>query len=137
MYIVALDEGNRIWFVNVYRYPTGRWSWELPAGGCENNEPLEQAARRELEEEAGLSASTWEHIGQNSVWNGVATETSHTYLATGLTRIQANGQNEEGISRATLIPLDEVIAALKDGTLSDGQTMTSLLHALLRLGKVS
>jgi 8-oxo-dGTP pyrophosphatase MutT (NUDIX family) len=51
---VVLDPDDRILLAR-FRFPGGRTFWATPGGGIERGESAEQAIRRELEEEAGLS----------------------------------------------------------------------------------
>src|SRR5690554_1723731 len=58
--IVALDEQGRVYLVRQYRHPVGADCWEPPAGLLDvEGESLVDAARRELHEEADLTANTW------------------------------------------------------------------------------
>ena len=57
-------EEDHVYLVGQYRYPLGRYSWEIPEGGCpEAEEPL-RAAKRELREETGLEARNWRMLGE-------------------------------------------------------------------------
>lgn len=55
--IYALDENdpNRILMVHQYRYPVDMWMYELPAGLIEPGEAADEAAKREVLEETGLT----------------------------------------------------------------------------------
>src|ERR1700756_6072112 len=61
--VVALDSKGRVCLLRQYRYVARGWIWELPAGKLEPDEPPLETARRELLEEAGVSASSWESLG--------------------------------------------------------------------------
>src|SRR5262245_42552561 len=82
--IVAVDTENRVCLLRQYRHATDGYLYELPAGKLEPDEPPEATARRELEEEAAVSATTWSSLGQFFSSPGVFTEVIHLYLATGL-----------------------------------------------------
>ena len=57
-------EDDHVYLVGQYRYPLERYSWEIPEGGCpEDEEPL-RAAQRELREETGLEARNWRRLGE-------------------------------------------------------------------------
>ncbi len=59
--IVALDDRDRVLFIQQYRHPVGTFEWELPAGLLDvAGEPPWQAAARELHEEADLEAGRWD-----------------------------------------------------------------------------
>ena len=60
VFIIALDENERVCLVELERYTTGR-SLEVPAGGTDGEDPL-VAAQRELREETASprhGGSTW------------------------------------------------------------------------------
>src|SRR6201991_5040012 len=60
--IVPLDEELNMWIVGQYRFPINRYSWEIPeGGGLIGSDPLE-SAKRELQEETGLSANKWSEL---------------------------------------------------------------------------
>ena len=61
--LVLRRSGTRIEVLLLHK-PRKRDSWQLPQGGQEAGETLEQAALRELREEAGISA---EVLGESSV----------------------------------------------------------------------
>lgn len=54
------DAKDRVVLIRQYRYPIGRYVYELPAGLVEKGEPMTQAAVREMFEETGLTLSVRE-----------------------------------------------------------------------------
>lgn len=135
VFIVALDDDDRVCLVEVDRYTTGR-SVEVPAGGSDGEDPL-VAARRELLEETGLVAGSWEAIGTMNALNGVAVAPEHVFLARDLAGAgdAAGSQLEEGIERLVWLPFAEALALVSSGAITDGETVAALAYAGLRLGR--
>jgi len=98
---------------------------EIPAGrlDVEGEEPIE-AARRELAEEIGKAADTWEALAEFVSSVGVMDETVHVFHATGLRDEQAEADHNERIEivRWPLDDLDGAIAATRDA-----KTLVALL----------
>ncbi len=82
--VVPIDGDGRIVIVRQYRYPTRRYSHELPRGGLGGEAP-EAAALRELEEETDYRAASIEKLGEFVTYCGLADEICHVFLATNLT----------------------------------------------------
>src|SRR5262245_22172601 len=83
--IVAVDTEERICLLRQFRHAADGWLWELPAGKIDHREPPLHTATRELEEEAGVTASRWESLGDYVSSPGVFTEVVHLFLARDLT----------------------------------------------------
>lgn len=135
VFVVALDEDHRVCFVEVDRYTTGR-SIEVPAGGSDGEDALE-AAQRELLEETGLVARTWEHIGTMNALNGIAVAPEHVFLARDLSTAEdaTGSQDEEGIERVLWMPFAEALRRVAAGEITDGETVAALAYAGIRLGR--
>jgi 8-oxo-dGTP pyrophosphatase MutT (NUDIX family) len=133
-FIVALSDTDEVLLVTQDRYPTGTASVEVPAGSAGGEDPL-AAARRELQEETGYVAASWTPIGVLESMNGICTELQHVFLARELTYEGGDAQAEDGIVDVQWVPLDEVLARIRDGRITDGQSVSSLLLALLALGR--
>ncbi|MCB0622515.1 MAG: NUDIX hydrolase, partial [Saprospiraceae bacterium] len=57
------------------------YSWEIPEGGCPlGTDPLD-SARRELKEETGLSARSWEQLLELQISNSVTDERALIFVA--------------------------------------------------------
>ena len=126
--VVALDERQQVCLLRQYRYVAGGWLWELPAGKLEPGEPPLDTARRELTEEAGVSASHWHSLGSCLSSPGVFTERLHLFLATGLTPAQLAQERAEVIEIHWL-PFAQACAWAIDGTIADCKTALGLLRA--------
>ncbi len=133
VFVVALNEAEEVYLVGQERYPTGIFSLEIP-GGRSDNQPLLQAAKRELKEETGLEAKNWEEIGKFQTMNGVSNEISHVFLARELRETGENKQSEEGITEFKKVPFKTSLNLIKSGEITDGQTIASLMQAALKLG---
>ena len=118
-------EEDHVYLVGQYRYPLERYSWEIPEGGCpEDEEPL-RAARRELREETGLEARIWRKLGEAYLSNSVANERALWYLATDLLpgEQQPEGTEVIGVRR---VPLREAVAMARDGRITDALSILAL-----------
>lgn len=61
--VVVPRWADSVALIPAFRYPIGDISWEFPRGSREPDEPIEQAAARELSEETGLSAAGTKALG--------------------------------------------------------------------------
>ena len=134
--IIALTPDDEIYLVGQYRYLTNMFSWELPCGNSEGDDPL-IAAKRELQEETGLVANEWEQIADGQSNNGMLTELMHIFVARDLTQTNENEQLEEGITQMKKIPFSEAIAMAKNREITDALALAGILHAALYLGKLN
>jgi len=144
VFVVALTDADEIVLVTVDRHTVGS-SVEVPAGGTDGEEPL-VAARRELEEETGLTAGTWRRVGEVSALNGICRAAEVVYLATDLRAAcgdvtsddadRSGDQVAEGISAVSRVPVPEALAMIRRGQITDGETVAALMLALLELGRV-
>ena len=53
--VVLFNRDGRVWYGRRAHTP-GPWNWQFPQGGVDDGEDLEAAARRELEEETGVTS---------------------------------------------------------------------------------
>jgi ADP-ribose pyrophosphatase len=126
--VVALDTDNRVCLIRQYRHAAGGWLWELPAGKLEPGEAAQPTAQRELEEEAGLRAGSWQKIGEALTTPGFCDEVIHLFLATELVATQARPEAHELIE-VHWLPLATALEQVHDGTIRDAKTMLGLLLA--------
>ncbi|HET7398000.1 MAG TPA: NUDIX hydrolase [Intrasporangium sp.] len=137
VFVVALSDADEVVLVTVDRHTVGP-SIELPSGGTDGEDPL-AAAQRELVEETGLVARTWRHVGTMQALNGICRAPEHVFLATGLAAAADHDvatPAEEGIRQVRRLPVADVLGLVRDGSITDGETIAALLHALLALGRV-
>ncbi|MBL8861390.1 MAG: NUDIX hydrolase [Planctomycetes bacterium] len=79
--IAALDASGDLLLVRQYRHACGDWVLELPAGRVEPGEDRLEAAMRELEEETGHRAASWELLVEFFAAPGFCSELLGVYLA--------------------------------------------------------
>jgi len=101
--VVAVDAEGRVCLLRQFRHAAGGWLTELPAGKLDGGEPPLECARRELAEEAGVSARRWEKLGEFFSSPGVLTEVIHLFLARDLEPADASPEDHE-VLEATWIP---------------------------------
>jgi len=129
---VALDAEGRVCLLHQYRHAVGGRIWELPAGKLEPEESPLETIRRELVEEAGVSAATFVPLGVSVSSPGVFTERIHLYLASGLTPV-ADAREAAEVFDVHWIPLAEAIRRCLEGEIDDSKTVVGLLRAQHRL----
>lgn len=126
--VLPIDDAGRVHLVGQWRFPLGRYSWEMPEGGAELGEDALECARRELEEETGLSAATYQQILEMDLSNSLTDERAALFLATGLREGAANPEAVEVLRRRTA-PFAEVLSRVADGRIRDSLTVAAVLRA--------
>ncbi len=127
--IVPLSDDGDTWLVGQARYTLGEWSWEIPMGGCGGEDTL-AAARRELREETGLTASRWREVMRLHTSNSLTDETGLVYLAEGLTAGEPDFDETEKLEIRRL-PLAEAVRMVLDGGITDAISAAGLLRVWL------
>jgi len=129
--IVALNDGDEVALVTQWRYPLAKVSVEIPTGGSHGSDPdMLAAARRELREETGLSASTWRELGTIDNSNGVTDDVGHMFLATGL-RAGPDAQDPEEQLTASWLPFDQAVDQVLTGEITEAMSIAAILKVEL------
>lgn len=122
--ILAWD-GERLAMVRQWRHATQRVLLEIPAGTLEPDEPPAETARRELAEEAGLTASSWVEGPRFYTAPGFCDELMHLYLATDLRETAPGGDPDEQLEPSWMT-LADALTAIDDGRIVDAKTIAGV-----------
>jgi ADP-ribose pyrophosphatase len=93
--IVAIDRDGMLTLVRQRREAVRKALLELPAGTLEQGESPLDCARRELEEETGLTGGTWRERGAFYTTPGFCREQMHLFVAEGLEQGPARPEHDE------------------------------------------
>ena len=133
--VPVLADG-RVVVLRQYRFAVQRRILEFPAGTLEPNEQPQPAMERELQEEAGYSATQWNSLGVLLPCPGYSDEVIHLFLARQLTPVPVlvAGDDDEDIEVVLMQP-KELDAALSSGDEAlDGKSVTAWYRAKQLLG---
>lgn len=118
-----------ILLVRQYRYATGGYLYEVPAGRPQRpGEPWEVCARRELREETGYAAKILRRLTTVYTTPGFTDERIHLYLAEGLTAGETAHDRDEFLE-VERMPLSRALELVRDGAIVDAKTICTLLYA--------
>ena len=127
--VVALTEQQEVYLVGQYRYATETYSWEIIEGGSKSGENAIDAIRRELQEEAGLTAQRLFQLGAAfHTTNCISSETAVLYLAFGLGSTSASPDGTE-VLQVQKMPLSDAVAMVHRGEITDSLSIVGLLRA--------
>lgn len=133
--IVAIDEMDRVILLEQYRHAIGCNLVEIPAGTFESKETPLACAQRELLEETGFTAESWEMIGVTTPVAGYADEKIHLFMAMGLVEKKQDLDPDE-IAVVKKVPLQDTIRMVSDGRIHDAKTVAALFLVLSRRGAI-
>ncbi len=127
--VLPFVDDDTVWMVRQHRYIADRFTWEMPTGGVNRGEPTEDAAQRELAEEAGFRAGRLVHVSSYHTSKSCMDETAHLFLGYDLTPAAAKSDPDEQIERRAL-PFADVVSMVSSGEITDGMTIVAVLSAL-------
>jgi 8-oxo-dGDP phosphatase len=129
--VVAMDADGRIPMVYQYRHPLGRRLWELPAGLLDiAGEAPHLSAARELREEAGLQAETWQVLVDLDSTPGFSDESVRVFLATGLTDAnRPEAHDEEADLTMAWYSIAEAVQRIFSGEIVNSLAVAGILAA--------
>ncbi len=131
--LVIPQDGDRFHLVEQFRYPLGLRRWEFPQGTAPGRAELDAAelAARELREETGLTAASMTEIGLLDVAPGMSSQRGRVFLATGISEGPHEREHEEQDMRSAWFSRDEVEQMMRDGVITDAQTLAAWTLMLL------
>jgi 8-oxo-dGTP pyrophosphatase MutT (NUDIX family) len=126
--VVALTDDMHVYLVGQYRYPMNEYSWEIPEGGSEENEDALVTAQRELKEETGVVAGSWQQLGgEVHLSNCHSSERGILFLARDLVR-KASQPDHTELLEVRLEPFSTCLEMVDRGEIRDSLTIIAILR---------
>ncbi len=126
--IVPLTAQGGVLLIRQYRYALDAVIWEIPAGTLNPGESPLACARRELEEETGVTARDWTALGEITPLPGYSDEVIHLFAARALTATHQHLDADE-LLEVEEVAFDKALAMIGTHAIHDAKTITGLLLA--------
>jgi 8-oxo-dGTP pyrophosphatase MutT (NUDIX family) len=132
--IFALTTDERVVFARQYKHGVGDVVFELPAGALEPGETPAECARRELEEETGYTAASFEHVAEFIADPTSSTGRAFVFLARDAAPdgVRAFDASEE--IDVVLVPVARVIEEVRAGRVCTQSHVAAIYTVLDRVG---
>jgi ADP-ribose pyrophosphatase len=124
--VLPLLDGDRVCLIRSRRLTVDQTLIEVPAGTREPDETPLETARRELTEETGYRATSFEELVAYYPSPGVLSERIWIFVAKGLTAGQHAREANEEIENL-IVSWDEALAMIDSREIQDGKTIVALL----------
>lgn len=123
--IVPLLDDDTVLLIREYAAGVERYELALPKGSIEVDEPLLDAANREIQEEVGYAARHLEHIRTFSISPGYFSHLTHVVLARDLYEQQLDGDEPEPIE---VVPwkLSKLDTLLQEAECTEARSIAAL-----------
>jgi ADP-ribose pyrophosphatase len=126
--VLPLDQQGVVHMTEEFHYGVGRNTIEAVSGGIEPDEDPLVAARRELQEELGITAEEWIDLGVCDPFTSVVVSPTRLFLARGLTFGPTALEGTELI-RCHAVPLVEAVQMVLDSRITHAPSCVLILKA--------
>lgn len=130
--MIPMSGNDSVILIRQYRHAIKDFIWEIPAGTLDPDETPLECAKRELIEETGFSANTWQKLGEITPVPGYSNELIHMFLAADLLPAEQNLDKDEMLD-VHEIPLGKAVEMIHEGVIRDSKTIAGLFMATNRL----
>ncbi|MSO26997.1 MAG: NUDIX hydrolase [Candidatus Nanopelagicales bacterium] len=132
--IIAIDDQDRVLLIRQYRHPVAMALFEPPAGLLDiSGESPQVTAARELAEESGYQAASWQVLVDFLNSPGGSSEAIRVYLARGLTPLVGGraptGEAEEAYLPRVWVPLEAAKDLVMTGAIGSPSAVCGILAA--------
>jgi 8-oxo-dGTP pyrophosphatase MutT (NUDIX family) len=130
--ILAINEDNEVFLVKQYRHAVADITIDLPGGGVEKGERPIEAASRELAEETGMIASSFEKLITYYPDSGRTICKKHIFLAKNLKKDEYGqyAQDESEDVRLVRMPLQKVLEEMRNGKMKEATLFVGIFAYL-------
>lgn len=126
--VLAINDKSEVYLTEEFRYAINEISIEAVSGGLDENETPLEAAKRELEEEAGLVAKEWIDLDLVHPFTAAIYSPNYMFLAKNLTETEQKLEDSEVI-KIIRIPFREAVQKVMSGDIKHAATCTLILKA--------
>lgn len=124
--IVARNDKDEVLFIREYSYISNQQFLQLPMGKVEDNEDLEIAGNRELQEETNYKAGEMTSHGFYYQNHRRSNNKGHVLLAAGLVASPTKSDPEEENIENVWVPISQINNLIQKGEIVDADTLSSL-----------
>lgn len=126
--ILPVEPNGDVHLVREFKYAVGRESLECVSGGMDPHETPLECARRELKEEAGLTAGEWIDLGFIDPGTTQLTGPNYLFLARDL-RLTETNPDEGEVLEAERIPLSQAVQMVMESRITHAGSCALILKA--------
>jgi 8-oxo-dGTP pyrophosphatase MutT (NUDIX family) len=130
--VVAVTADAQLVLVEQYRHGLGSTSLELPSGVIDDGELPIEAAKRELREETGFSASQLHPLIELAPEPSRSTHRAHFFFATGASQVSHAQPEASEVISVRLLPIPAALEAIEAGNILHAAHVAAILLAQRR-----
>ena len=135
--VFALTEDDKVVMVKQYRHGIKEVCIELPGGVVEKDEPIEEAAKRELLEETGYEFEEYVFLGKICANPSTTNNFMHMYMARGGKKVAEQKLDHSEDIEVLFLTIDEVKSLLKENLIHQSLHANCIFYALNKLGELT
>lgn len=124
--VCPIDDKDNVYLTREFHYAVGKKTIEAISGGIEQKESPQQAAKRELREEAGIVAKKWTTLGFIDPFTSIINSPNHLFLAEKLSFLKPSPESTETIELIK-VPLKEAVKWACEGKITHSATVVLIL----------
>ncbi len=123
--VIALTRKQEVVLIEQFRHGIEEIILEIPGGMIDENEPPEEAARRELLEETGYSSENFVFLGKSHPNPAIQNNTIYHYLALDCEKTAETAFDEHESVVTKLFPLTEIEKLIKEEKITHSLVITA------------
>src|SRR3989344_3585725 len=132
--VLPIDENGFVYLIKEFKYAIGKYSTEVVCGGIKPDEDDISAARRELMEEVGISASEFISVGDVHAISNIVNSRNALFLAKNLAFGKPDREGTE-VMETLKMPFKDAVKMVMDGTIQRAPSRVLILKADIILKK--